>query len=250
MSDSQHGRGLEAVRGHAHRRRAERRRRLLAVGGATMATAIAAFLFAPRVLQRMHDGAPPLSLRVESGAIGQAGDIVARGQDQQPALRFGDGTVIQLGRETRGRLAGVDGNGAHVAIEHGSAHVDVVHKPHARWLIDAGPYQITVHGTAFTASWDESRQRLDVNMEHGLVSVSGPMTNGPIAVSGGQGLTVRMKRSQVLLRDLADEDAADLDAATAAEDLGAPAATPQPAVTAPARTRIAATQARSNRQAR
>jgi ferric-dicitrate binding protein FerR (iron transport regulator) len=249
MSDAQHERGLEAVRGHAHRRHDQRRHRLLAVGGATMATAIAAFLFAPRVLQRMHEGAPPLALQVESGAIDQAGDIVAREQGQQPELRFGDGTVIQLGRETRGRLAGVDGNGAHVAIEHGSAHVNVVHKPHARWLIDAGPYQITVHGTAFTASWDEGQQRLDVNMEHGLVSVSGPMTNGPIAVRGGQGLTVRMKRSQVLLRDLAEEDAADLDAATAAEDLGAPAVTtttPPP----PARTRIAAVQAKSTRQAR
>jgi ferric-dicitrate binding protein FerR (iron transport regulator) len=251
MSDAQHERGLEAVRGHGHRRRAERRHRLLAVGGATVATAVAAFLFAPRVLQRMHDGAPPLALQVESGAIGPAGAIVPREQGQQPELRFGDGTVIQLGRETRGRLAGVDGNGAHVAIEHGSAHVDVVHKPHARWLIDVGPYQITVHGTAFTASWDETRQRLDVNMEHGLVSVSGPMTNGPIAVRGGQGLTVRTKRSQVLLRDLAEEDAADLDAATAAEDLGAPpvAAATAP-LTTPARTRAAAVQAKSTRQAR
>ena len=142
---------------------------------------------------------------------------------QQTELRFGDGTVIELGRETRGRLGAIDGNGAHVAIEHGSAHVNVVHKPNARWRIDAGPYQITVHGTVFTAAWDESQQRLDVKMERGLVSVSGPVTNGPIAVRGGQGLTVRMKRSQVLLRDLAEEDAADLDAATAEEELGAPA---------------------------
>ena len=252
MSDAQHERGLESVRGHAHRRRAERRHRLLLGGGATAAAAMAAFLFAPRVLQRMHDG-PPLDLQVASGAIDSAGAIVAREQGQQPELRFGDGTVIQLlGRQTRGRLGTIDGHGAHVAIEHGTAHVNVVHKPHARWLIDAGPYQITVHGTVFTASWDESQQRLDVNMERGLVSVSGPMTNGPIAVRGGQGLTVRMKRSQVLLRDLAEEDAADLDAATAPEELGAPAITTTTTTTTapPVRTRVASVQPKSNRPQR
>ena len=120
----------------------------------------------------------------------------------RPALHFGDGTVIRLGTETRGRLAEVDGHGAHVAIDNGSAHVSVVHKPQARWLIDAGPYRITVHGTVFSASWDEAQQRLDVKMERGLVSVAGPVTNGPIAVRAGQALTVKLKRSQVLLRDL------------------------------------------------
>jgi FecR-like protein len=216
MSDAQHERGIEAVRGHAARRRGERRRRFLALGGVTTATAVAAFMLAPRVLHRMHEGPPPLALQVESGVIDPAGAIVPRQEDPEPpALLFGDGTVIKLGRETRGRLAGVDGHGAHVAIERGSAHVNVVPKPHARWLIEAGPYTITVHGTVFTAAWDESQQRLDVNMEHGLVSVNGPVTNGPIAVRAGQALTVSLKRSEVLLRDLDQEDAADLEAATA-----------------------------------
>ena len=100
-----------------------------------------------------------------------------------------------------------------------------MHKPQARWLIDAGPYVITVHGTVFSASWDESQQRLDVKMERGLVSVSGPVTNGPIAVRAGQALTVKLKRSQVLLRDLdRDEVVADVDADADTErtDLAAP----------------------------
>ena len=58
MSEAQHERGLESVRGHGHRRRTERRHRLLLAGGATAAAAMAAFLFAPRVLQRLHDGPP------------------------------------------------------------------------------------------------------------------------------------------------------------------------------------------------
>jgi len=242
MSVAQHERGLEAVRGHAARRRGERRRRLLALGSATAAMAAAAYLVAPRVMQRLHEG-PTLALQVESGAIDAAGAIVARG-DEPAALRFGDGTVIRLGSETRGRLASVDGLGAHVAIANGSAHVSVVHKPRARWLIDAGPYQITVHGTVFSASWDESQQRLDVKMERGLVSVAGPVTNGPIAVRAGQALTVKLKRSQVLLRDLdRDEVVADVEA----DDTAAPDDEVAPPVVAPAppvRAKVAAKVAR------
>jgi hypothetical protein len=249
MSGAQHGRGLEAVRGFPARRRSERRRRWLAAGGATSAMAIAAFLLAPRVMQWIHPGPPALALEVESGAIGPAGAIVAR-DDEPAALHFGDGTVIRLGTETRGRLAEVDAHGAHVAIDNGSAHVSVVHKPQARWLIDAGPYQITVHGTVFSASWDEAQQRLDVKMERGLVSVAGPVTNGPIAVRAGQALTVKLKRSQVLLRDLdrdeviADVDA-DSDAAPAEEEGSAPMAAIAPAP--PVRARVAAKIARTQR---
>lgn len=251
MSDAQHGRGLEAVRGFPARRRAERRRRWLTVGGATSAMAIAVFVVAPRVMQRMHPGPPPLALQVESGSIDPAGAIVAR-KDEAAALHFADGTVIRLGSETRGRLAEVDGHGAHVAIESGSAHVSVVHKPQARWLIDAGPYRITVHGTVFSASWNEAQQRLDVKMERGLVSVAGPVTNGPIAVRAGQALTVKLKRSQVLLRDLdRDEVVADMDADTD-EDVAAPTeeagSAPTAAVAAPpVRARVAMKVARTQR---
>jgi TolA-binding protein len=252
MSEAQHARGLEAVRGHGARRRGERRLRLMVISGASVAAAVAAFVLTPRVLQRLQDGGAPLALQVESGAIDPAGEIVARG-NEQAALRFGDGTVIKLGSETRGRLASVDGHGAHVAIENGSAHVSVVHKPHARWLIDAGPYQITVHGTVFSASWDEAQQRLDVKMERGLISVAGPVTNGPIAVRAGQALTVKLKRSQVLLRDLdadgvvADVDADDAGAAPLDEEAGAPVATAAAPVRAHAAARVATAMARPQR---
>ena len=241
MSDAQHERGLASVRGHGHRRREERRRKLLAFGGAGAACAIAAFLLAPRVLQKMHEGPPPLALQVESGAIDATGAITSR-NDETPALHFGDGTVIKLASETRGRVASVDGHGAHVAIQNGSAHVSVVHKPKARWRIDAGPYQITVHGTVFTAAWDETLQRLDVKMERGLVSVTGPVTNGPIAVRAGQALTVKLKRSQVLLRDLDRDDvAANLDGDSDAETDVGPAMSPSAAAPpAAAKTRVAA----------
>ena len=152
--------------GHAHRRRTERRHRLLAAGAGHGRRRDRRLLV--RAARAAADARrpPPLALQVASGAIDAAGAIVARERRQQPALRFGDGTVIQLAtgdaRAPRGRSTATARTSRSSS---GTAHVNVVHKPHARWLIDAGPYQITVHGTVFTASWDESQQRLDV--QHG-----------------------------------------------------------------------------------
>jgi hypothetical protein len=84
-------------------------------------------------------------------------------------------------------------------------------------------------------------------MEHGLVSVAGPMTNGPIAVRAGQALTVKLRRSQVLLRDLdpqADDVTADIDADAPLSNNAADVVAPTLGGVAPppARTRVASVQ--------
>ena len=88
-------------------------------------------------------------------------------------------------------------------------------------MIDAGPFRIAVHGTVFTAAWDKARGRLDVRLEHGLVSVTGPVSAEPIPMHTGQHLTVTLRQKKVLLRDLdaVDErldDGVDAPAATTA----------------------------------
>jgi hypothetical protein len=206
-------RGREALRA----RLALRRRIVwsLSLAGAG-AVAFAAVLLIPRVLHRSENG-PPLAYRLEGGALAADGRIEARA-DVEPALRFADGTVIALARGTRGRLAEVDGRGAHLAIADGTASVNVVPKPHARWRVDAGPFVINVHGTIFSAAWNEAAGRLDVRLERGSISVEGPVTGGPIAMRAGQRLTVAMHQSRVLLRGIDDHegDLAETDTTTAA----------------------------------
>ena len=172
-------------------------------------------LLIPR-LHRSENG-PPLTYRLEGGALAMDGRIEARA-DVEPALRFADGTVIALARGTKGRLTEVDGRGAHVAIADGTASVNVVPKPHARWRVDAGPFVISVHGTVFSAAWNEATGRLDVKLERGSISVEGPVTGGPIAMRAGQRLTVAMRQSRVLLRGIDDHegDLAETDTTTAA----------------------------------
>jgi hypothetical protein len=170
--------------------------------GAAAATAVVALVSRARV----HEEAPtPLAYGIEGGAMGPGGIIEARGATE-PAVRFADGTVITLAKGTQGRLDSVDGRGAHLSIAEGTASVNVVPKPHARWRIDAGPFTINVHGTVFTAAWSPASGRLDVRMERGLVSVEGPLTGGPLALRAGQRLTVVPRESRVVLARLDDRD--------------------------------------------
>jgi len=233
-------RGREVLRARlALRRRIVWSLSLAGVGAA----AFAAVLLVPRVLHRTEN-APPLAYRLEGGALAADGRIEASA-DVAPALRFADGTVIALARGTKGRLADVDGRGAHVTIADGTASVNVVPKPHARWRVDAGPFVINVHGTVFSAAWNEATGRLDVKLERGSVSVEGPVTGGPIAMRAGQRLTVAMHQSRVLLRAIDDHegDVAESDTTTAAPVAEVapppvlattPATTPAPPLLAPA----------------
>ncbi len=213
LSPAEQVRGREVLRA----RLAVRRRVVwsLALAGSA-AAALAAVVVVPRVLHR-GDTAPPLAYQLVGGALAPDGRIEAPA-DAEPALRFADGTVIALARGTRGRLASVDGRGAHVAIADGTASVNVVPKPHARWRVDAGPFVINVHGTVFSAAWNEATGRLDVKLERGSVSVEGPVTGGPIAMRAGQRLTVAMHQSRVLLRAIDDHegDPAESDTTTGA----------------------------------
>ena len=194
-------RGREVLRARlALRRRVVWTLSLAGVGAA----AVAAVVLVPPLLHRTEN-APPIAYRLEGGALAADGRIEASA-DIEPALRFADGTVIALARGTKGRLASVDGRGAHVAIADGTASVNVVPKPHARWRVDAGPFVINVHGTVFSAAWNESTGRLDVKLERGSVSVEGPVTGGPIAMRAGQRLTVAMHQSRVLLRAIDDHE--------------------------------------------
>jgi hypothetical protein len=232
MSPAQQLRGLEELRA----RRVRRRRRIaIAATFGGLASAAAAVVLVPRVVRHAALPAEPLSYLVEGGALGPGGAIEAA-SDAEPVLRFVDGTVIKLAPGTSGRLADVDARGARVSIHDGLAKVSVVPKPHARWLIDVGPFLVTVHGTVFTAAWDEAEERLDVKLERGLVSVTGPVASGPLAVRTGQHLTVTLRQPRVLLRDIDDVDElATLSPPPPPPEAPAPAAAPEPVATRTAR---------------
>jgi TolA-binding protein len=189
--------GLGAVRARLADRRRQRNRRVRSL----MAAALAVLVFAgaktvPHLLQP-----PALTYAAQGGQIVEGG-YLRSDEGEHLVLRFDEGSELNFPAGTRGRLRMVDHHGATVALEQGTVDVKVVHRPHARWLIEAGPFQIHVLGTSFDVGWDSASESLDLHMRQGLVSVSGPLAEGAISVRAGQRLAVSLPGKKVVLQDV------------------------------------------------
>jgi ferric-dicitrate binding protein FerR (iron transport regulator) len=173
--------------------RVRSRRFWLATAGAVTALGLVAWMFGPSLL-----GSRPLTYAMTQGEI-QAGGYFRSGT--QPAIRFSDGTKVDLMANARGRIASVDAHGARVMLDEGEEHVEVVPRAGARWQFDAGPFVVHVQGTAFALAWKGDEGRLDLRLEKGAVTVNGPLSDEAIALRPGQWLTVRLAAREVFVRD-------------------------------------------------
>ncbi|WP_433936187.1 FecR domain-containing protein [Sorangium cellulosum] len=169
--------------------------------GALALAVAAAVLVGVNGWQQRGTGSDRLSYEVEGGAVQQDGSVHAD-TSSRPKVRFSDGTEVQLAEMARAHIVSVNEQGARVALDRGEVHARVVHRSEAQWLFDAGPFLVTVTGTAFALSWTPEDERLDLRLENGAVVVSGPLSGEPIAMRAGQWLTLRRRTGEVLLRDL------------------------------------------------
>ncbi|XXY48486.1 FecR domain-containing protein [Sorangium sp. So ce269] len=237
MSPQQRVQGLLRVTERTARRRGFR---LSPLRGGALALAVAAAVLLGINGWQRGTRSDRLSYEVEGGAVQQDGSVQAD-TSSRPKVRFSDGTEVQLAEMARAHIVSVNEQGARVALDRGEVHARVVHRSEAQWLFDAGPFLVTVTGTAFALSWAPEDERLDLRLENGAVVVSGPLSGKPIAVRAGQWLTLRQRTGEVLLRELDLQQGAEASpapapssfdraeepsAAPAPEPLGAPAAEP------------------------
>jgi hypothetical protein len=144
---------------------------------------------------------PPLEYQVEGGTVVEGGYLRdASGKGLK--LTFTGGTEIRLASGTRGRLRSVDSTGARIGIEHGSASFDVAPHSGRSWLVDVGPFLVTVKGTQFTVSWDVASERFELRLDRGRVIVAGPMSSGEIPLEAGHRLVVDLPRGETLISEL------------------------------------------------
>jgi hypothetical protein len=202
MTPAQSESGLDLVRARlaAHQRQRVRLLRLSFAGVGVGAAACALLWF----FSGTRMAAPPttsLAYQVEGGEIVDGGYLRSLGS-AGVRLRFAEGSELEFLAGARGRLRSVDANGARFAIERGTASVKVAHRPGAHWLVDAGPFLITVKGTTFTVAWDATGEQLDLRMEQGMVSVTGPLSEGAITVGAGQRLAINLPKREVVLREM------------------------------------------------
>lgn len=144
---------------------------------------------------------PPLEYQVEGGTVIEGGYLRDAG-GKGLTITFTGGTEIRLAPGTRGRLHSVDGTGARIGIEHGSASFDVTPHPGRSWLVDVGPFLVTVKGTQFTVSWDVKSERFELRLDRGRVSVTGPMSSGEIPLEAGHRLVVDLPRGETVISEL------------------------------------------------
>ena len=132
-----------------------------------------------------------LSYRVGGGPSLRQGELVEGAADRGGTdVEFSDGTRMRMDPRARGRIADLDRRGGRVTLYQGRAHVDVQHRQNARWLFQAGPFEVRVHGTAFSMAWDAAGEHFDLRMESGVVSVTGPISGGEIVLRAGETLSV------------------------------------------------------------
>jgi TolA-binding protein len=162
---------------------------------------------------------------VEGGSVLDGGYLRESGHEGVK-LVFNEGSRFELLSGTRGRLRAADAQGARVAIEQGTASFDVVPGGDRRWLVEVGPFVVTVKGTVFTVTWDSSNERFELKLRRGRVVVSGPISGGDIALRSGQRLVVNLPRAETVITE-EDFEGAEHEPATAP-----PAPRPDPAPSA------------------
>ena len=150
---------------------------------------------------------PTLDYRIEGGSVLEGGYLRETGHAGMN-LTFNEGSRLALTPGTRGRLQLGERDTAHVTIERGSGTFQVVHKNHRRWLVDVGPFLVTVTGTAFTASWDPVGEELTLKLREGNVVVSGPISAGEIPLRAGQRLVANLAKVQTVITEDALEPSA------------------------------------------
>jgi hypothetical protein len=178
-----------------------------------------------------------LAYQIDGGSVIEGGYLRESGHAGMN-VRFNEGSMFTLTPGTRGQIRAVDSNGAHLAVEHGTASFQVTHSAGRRWLVDVGPFLVTVKGTVFTVTWNPLREHFELSLRRGTVVVSGPVSAGEIALRAGQRLVVNLAKVEtVITEDMTapggDQPASPPPAATP-PDLQPPAAVAQPAGPGPA----------------
>jgi TolA-binding protein len=132
-----------------------------------------------------------LSYRVDGRAPPAGGYVLA--QSSRSSVAFSDGSRVTLSARARGRVVAVSSVGARFALEEGLLAVDIVQKPNGRWLFEAGPFLVTVHGTSFTVEWRPSDAVFELRLKQGAVSVSSPVAPALHGLRAGQTLRVSLR---------------------------------------------------------
>ena len=190
------------VRRLARYRQTQRNRRRLTVGAA-----VASVLVVGLAGSRFREQAPAaavLNYRVDNQDPPSGGYLAP--QTAESLLAFSDGSKVQMAAQARGRVVEVSSRGARFALDAGQATAEIVHRPRAQWIFEAGPFRVTVHGTSFTIAWNPVDAVFEVRLASGAISVASPVAGPEIQMRAGQTLRVSLRDQSSTLGSLGTDE--------------------------------------------
>jgi len=201
--------------------------------GATVVAAAVAFLVVTTTRpSSVSPEASGLAYSVEGGSVVAGGYLRQMGAGRGGVkLSFNEGSQLALMPGARGRLLSVNDGGARMAVEQGTASFRITPSSRHLWLVDVGPFLVTVKGTVFTVSWDADSERFELRLRRGRVAVSGPISGGDLELRAGQRLVVNLPRAETLITEDAGLDGGPATASAAADmdEAREPGVAPSPA---------------------
>lgn len=223
----------------------------LALGATAVAGALAAVITL-WVLPAEH---APSAIEVtigEDAVPGTTGTWVEAPSESAVAMRFSDGTRVDVSPSSRARIAALWPNGAHLMLESGLAQVNVKRRPNAAWRVSAGPFAVKVTGTKFDVRWTPEQDAFELDLHEGHVEISGCVFGQNYELNAGQRAVASCRQGRLNVgaqsevhsetatapADSAETDGAEADAQRAAaspaavsgdESAATPASNTQPA---------------------
>jgi hypothetical protein len=223
-SGAQLERGLSELRERVATVRSRGRAwRRLSWAGVTAAVLLAAGFGGVSLFRNRWPTSGPVAVdRIEGGALLEGGYLSESGH-AGIGVFFNEGSSFVLAPGTRGRLREVSKDGARFAIEDGAASFQITPNAARRWSVEAGPFLVTVKGTAFKVDWDPVSERFELILRRGRVVVSGPVAGGGVPLRAGQHLVIVLPRAETRITEESDDEGA---GPLPPSDAPAPAATP------------------------
>lgn len=142
----------------------------------------------------------PVALAVtigDRGLAGAAGSWVEAPSKASLAMRFSDGTRMDVSASSRVRIAELGSNGAHVLLENGLARVNVRHRAASQYRVSAGPFAVKVTGTRFDIRWTPENDAFELDLHEGHVELSGCVFGQSYALRAGQRAAASCRHGQL-----------------------------------------------------
>ncbi|MBN2714605.1 MAG: FecR domain-containing protein [Deltaproteobacteria bacterium] len=180
------------------RRRQKKRQARIGLGIAAIAAA-AALIFSVALALTPGDLRFKVGSAATSFVSGEPGAWVQADASDIEIL-FEQGSRFRVQEGCAARVVESGEEAVTIELSQGDIFADVKGNKKTNWRITAGPFTVTVLGTAFDVSWDAATNALDVNVRRGVVLVQGAgLRHHGVRLFAGQQLAANGRSGDVSL---------------------------------------------------